>query len=99
MPLVARMTIAGVGLIGGSLGSAVRRAGLAGEVRGFGRTVANLELAHARGLIDRIVTDAAEAADVDLIVLAAPVRSCAALATRFRTHRSEERRVGKECRL
>ena len=86
MPLVARMTIAGVGLIGGSLGSAVRRAGLAGEVRGFGRTVANLELAHARGLIDRIVTDAAEAADVDLIVLAAPVRSCAALATRFRTH-------------
>ena len=86
MPLVERMTIAGVGLIGGSLGSAVRRAHLAGEVRGFGRTVANLELAHARGLIDRIVTDAAEAADVDLIVLAAPVRSCAALATRFRAH-------------
>jgi prephenate dehydrogenase len=55
-------------------------------VLGFGRTARNLQVAQSRGLIDRIVTDVAEAADVDLIVLAAPVRSCAALAARFRAH-------------
>lgn len=84
MPLVERMTIAGVGLIGGSLAAAARRAGLVGEVLGFGRTAANLEVARARGLIDRIVTDDAAAADADVIVLAAPVETCGALAARFR---------------
>ncbi len=86
MPLVERMTIAGVGLIGGSLAAAARRAGLVGEVRGFGRTAANLTVARERGLVDRIVTEDADAADVDLIVLATPVETCAPLAARFRPH-------------
>jgi prephenate dehydrogenase len=86
MPLVERMTIAGVGLIGGSLAAAARAAGLVGEVLGFGRTARNLEVARERGLIDRIVTDDAAAADADLVVLAAPVETCAALAARFRRH-------------
>jgi prephenate dehydrogenase len=86
MPLVERMTIAGVGLIGGSLAAAARRAGLVGEVLGFGRTAANLAVARERGLVDRIVTDDAAAADVDLIVLATPVETCTALAERFRRH-------------
>jgi prephenate dehydrogenase len=86
MPLVERMTIAGVGLIGGSLAAAARRAGLVGEVLGFGRTAANLAVAHERGLIDRIVTDDVAAADADLIVLATPVETCARLAERFRRH-------------
>jgi prephenate dehydrogenase len=85
MPLVERMTIAGVGLIGGSLAAAAREAGLVGEILGFGRTAANLNVARERGLVDRIVTDDAEAADADLIVLAAPVETCGALAARFRT--------------
>jgi prephenate dehydrogenase len=85
MPLVERMTIAGVGLIGGSLAAAAREAGLVGEILGFGRTAANLNVARERGLVDRIVTDDAAAADADLIVLAAPVATCGALAARFRT--------------
>jgi prephenate dehydrogenase len=68
MRLADRMTIAGVGLIGGSLAAAAREAGLVGEVLGFGRTKANLETARTRGLIDRIVTDDAAAAAADVIV-------------------------------
>ena len=86
MRLADRMTIAGVGLIGGSLAAAAREAGLVGEILGFGRTAANLETARARGLIDRIVTGDAEAAAADVIVLAAPVRTCATLAARFAPH-------------
>jgi prephenate dehydrogenase len=86
MPLVGRMTVAGVGLIGGSLAAAARAAGLVGEVLGFGRTAENLAVARARGLIDRIVTDDAAAADADLVVLAVPVSTCPGLAARFRAH-------------
>jgi prephenate dehydrogenase len=86
-PLFARMTIAGVGLIGGSLGAAVRAAGLAGEVVGFGRSEANLRLALERGLVDRVARDpAAAAGGADAIVLAAPVGACAPLAAAFRPH-------------
>ena len=86
MRLVDRMTIAGVGLIGGSLAAAAREAGLVGEILGFGRSTANLAIAKERGLVDRVVSDDAAAADVDLVVLAAPVRTCAVLAERFRRH-------------
>src|SRR5581483_3280224 len=84
-PLFARMTVAGVGLIGGSLAAAARRAGLAGEVVGFGRSGANLALARARGLVDRPTDDPA-AAGAELIVLAAPVGALAALAAQLGPH-------------
>src|SRR6185436_11906930 len=83
---VERMTIAGVGLIGGSFAAAAREAGLVGEIRGFGRSAANLAIAKEHGLVDRVVSDDAAAADVDLVVLAAPVRTCGVLAERFRRH-------------
>ena len=81
------MTVAGVGLVGGSLAGAVRSARLAGEVVGFGRSAANLRVARERGLVDRATQDPAEAvADADAIVLAVPVGTCPALAERFRAH-------------
>lgn len=82
-----RCLVAGVGLIGGSLALAARERGLIGECVGFGRTRENLELARSRGIVDRIATGAAEAmAGVDLVLLATPVGSCAALASTFRPH-------------
>ena len=82
--LFTRVTIVGVGLIGGSLGLAAKAAGLVGEVVGFGRSAANLHTARERGAIDRIATTAAEATrDSDAIVLAAPVGACAGLAREF----------------
>jgi prephenate dehydrogenase len=85
--LFERLTVAGVGLIGGSLALAAREAGLVGEVVGYGRTRANLDLARARGMVDRVAVDPASAvAGADLVVLAAPVGACAGLAAAFRPH-------------
>ena len=76
-----RMTVAGVGLIGGSLALAVRAAGMVGEIVGLGRSAANLRTALDRGIIDRASHDPADAArDADLLVLAVPVRACAPVA-------------------
>ncbi len=79
--LFERVTIAGVGLIGGSLALAARAAGLIGEVTGYGRSEANLVTALHRGIIDRYTLDALDAVrDADLLLLAVPVRAIAALA-------------------
>jgi len=79
--LFERVTIAGVGLIGGSLALAARAAGLIGEVVGLGRSAANLDTARRRGIIDRYTHDPCAAAqDADLLLLAVPVRSIAAVA-------------------
>jgi len=79
--LFDRVTIAGVGLIGGSLALAARAAGLIGEVVGYGRTEANLQTAQRRGIVDRYSLDAAEAArDADLLLLAVPVKASGAVA-------------------
>ena len=79
--LFERVTIAGVGLIGGSLALAARAAGLIGAVTGLGRSTANLRTAQQRGIIDRYSHDALDAArDADLLLLAVPVRAMAAVA-------------------
>jgi len=86
-PLFDRLTVAGVGLIGGSLALAAREAGLVREVVGVGRSAANLRVARDRGLVDRVATSSAEAvAGAGAVVLAAPVGACAALAEQFRPH-------------
>ncbi|HJQ83002.1 MAG TPA: prephenate dehydrogenase/arogenate dehydrogenase family protein, partial [Candidatus Binatia bacterium] len=86
-PLVERLTVAGIGLVGGSLALAVREAGLAREVVGLGRSAENLEVARQRGLVDRATSDPAAAVrDADVIVLAVPLRSTAAVAERLRPH-------------
>jgi len=79
--LFERAVVAGVGLIGGSLALAARRAGLIGEVVGFGRTRENLDVALKRGLVDRVSQDPAEAAQgADFALLAVPVGALAPVA-------------------
>jgi prephenate dehydrogenase len=76
--LFERVTIAGVGLIGGSLALAARAAGLVGEVVGLGRGEANLRLAQQRGIVDRYSREPLVAArGADLLLLAVPVRAMA----------------------
>jgi prephenate dehydrogenase len=82
----SRLTVAGVGLIGGSLAAAARAAKVAGEVLGFGRTAESLETARARGLVDRVTRDARDAAMAEVIVLAAPLGACAAIAAALAPH-------------
>lgn len=68
------VAIIGVGLIGGSIGLALHKRGLAGNVTGIGRNQATLNKALALGAIDRATTDlAAGVADAEVIVVATPV--------------------------
>ncbi|WP_424946837.1 prephenate dehydrogenase [Candidatus Spongiihabitans sp.] len=77
---IRTLAIVGVGLIGGSLGLALKRAGAVGRVIGVGRSPANLDTARSRGAIDEIQPDLRRAvSDADVIVLATPVNTIAAL--------------------
>ncbi len=69
-----RLAVVGVGLIGGSVALALKRAGVVGHVVGIGRGRANLERALALGVIDEIAADPASGvAQADTIVVAVPV--------------------------
>lgn len=72
--MINKLTLIGVGLIGGSLARALRRAQVVHEIIGVGRHVANLELAKGLGVIDDYETDPAVAVeDADVVVLAVPL--------------------------
>lgn len=74
MPLIGKLVVCGVGLIGGSFALALRRAGAVGEVVGVGRSRAALERARDLGVIDSVADGWADAlAGADLVLLAAPV--------------------------
>ena len=73
-PLIERLAVIGVGLIGGSFALALKRAGVVGEVVGIGRSRANLDAALELGIADSVTDDAAAGVqDADLIFLATPV--------------------------
>lgn len=80
------VSIVGVGLIGASLGLALKGAGVVREVIGVGRSSANLDQAKKMGAIDR-VTDLAEAVQSSQwIVLCAPVAQMRAIFTQLEPH-------------
>lgn len=69
-----KITIFGVGLIGGSFALALKKTGSVRSVVGVGRTQTSLERAKELGIIDIVSTNAAEAVrDTDLVLIAAPV--------------------------
>jgi len=72
--MIQRLCIIGVGLIGGSLARAVKRAGFCAEVVGSGRDENQLRRAVELGVIDRYETDPARAViGADMVVLAVPL--------------------------
>lgn len=65
--------IIGVGLLGGSLGLALKSRGLANRVTGVGRRAESLDVALAAGQVDEVFLKVEEgAAGADLIVIATP---------------------------
>lgn len=71
-----RVCIIGVGLLGGSIGLALKRKRLAQEVVGVGRTLSKLETAIRRGAIDVATDDILVGAkDADLVIACVPVKS------------------------
>ncbi|MBI5656122.1 MAG: prephenate dehydrogenase/arogenate dehydrogenase family protein [Geobacter sp.] len=80
MPLINRLAIVGVGLIGGSLARILREKNEVGEVVGIGRGKDNLERAVELGVIDRYCHDPREGvAGADMVFLATPVCTIADL--------------------
>lgn len=78
--MIRKLAVFGVGLIGGSFALALRRAGVVGQVVGYGRNRGNLETARSLGVLDAIAeTPGAAVLDADAICLATPVGALPAL--------------------
>lgn len=72
-PHFGRVTIIGVGLLGASLGLALKARGLVDHVIGVGRRQSSLEAALHVGAVDAVSMDARQASrDANLIVVATP---------------------------
>jgi len=72
--VIRRLSIIGLGLLGGSVAKAARAASLAREIVGIGRSRSSLEPALRERAVDHITTDLAEGLHgADMVVLATPV--------------------------
>jgi prephenate dehydrogenase len=77
---IHRLALLGAGYIGGSAALAARRAGVVGEVTGYDPSPTATQAAIRMGIIDAAAASPQEAvAGASLVLLAAPVRSLAAL--------------------
>ena len=73
-PRFKRIAIIGLGLIGGSLGHAIKRGRLAESIVGYAHSEASRDRAREIGFIDEVASSAADAVkDADLVVLCVPV--------------------------
>lgn len=82
-----KVAIVGVGLIGGSIGLALRERKLASEVIGIGRRDEALDAALTAGAIDRGTTSLAKGVDdVELVVICTPVDTVVDFALRAAEH-------------
>ena len=78
--LFRKAAIIGVGLLGGSLGLALRQRRLSASVHGYVRREASLAECRGAGAVDEVSTDlAAVVTDADLVVLCTPVGQMGAL--------------------
>ena len=69
------VAIVGLGLMGGSLGMALRAKRACREVIGVARRPETLSLAEQLGAVDRAATELSIVAEADVVVLATPVRT------------------------
>lgn len=82
-----KLVIFGVGLIGGSLALALKRANPALEITGVGRSGDSLQTAHDLGVIDIVARDAATAMqNADIAVIATPVAQTAPILQAIAPH-------------
>ena len=71
-----KITIIGLGLIGGSIGLALKRAGSTAQLIGSARSQKTLDIALERNLVERVEIDIVKSVeDADLVILATPLSS------------------------
>lgn len=84
---VHKITVVGVGLIGGSFAKGIKQSVIPVEIIGFGHNEANLQLAVELGVIDSYSLDMAEAVkDSDLIMLGVPLGAMQSSLEAMRPH-------------
>lgn len=89
--MIRCLCVIGVGLIGGSLAMALRRAGAVEEVVGAGRDETHLRRAIELGVIDRFDVNPARAATgADVVVLAVPLGAMGPVCVAIREHVNAE---------
>jgi prephenate dehydrogenase len=87
MPTWNNVAVIGPGLIGGSIGLALRKRKLANAVVGIGRREASLQAALARGCVTQITTNLADGVrEADLVIVCTPVDSIAQFVQRAAQH-------------
>ena len=85
--VLKKLVIFGVGLIGGSVASALKKAGAAVEIVGIGRSNESLQTAIDLNVIDSASTNIAEALlDADMVLIAAPVAQTPQILTAIKPH-------------
>lgn len=76
-----KVTIVGVGLLGGSLGLAIKQRGLAKQVVGFVRRTESIEACQRKGVVDAAMLDLHAAVESsDLVILCTPIAQMRELA-------------------
>ena len=76
-----KITVIGVGLLGGSLGLAIKQRRLARRVDGYVRRAASVHECENAGVVDRATRDLAQAVEgADLVILCTPLSQMRALA-------------------
>ncbi len=89
-PLIRQLTILGPGLLGGSIGMAVKKRRLARKVIIWGRRLEAAEAAVKRGAADEVALTPAEAVQgSDLVILCTPVGSMPDIARELRSKLSK----------
>jgi len=89
--MIKRLAIIGVGLIGGSLSLALKKAGQVGEVVGYSRTQSVREEALALGVIDKAASSIADAVEgADIVFLAVPMAAMESVITEVQAHISDD---------
>lgn len=82
-----KIVIFGVGLIGGSVALALKKAGSAAQIVGVGRSTESLQTALDLGVIDVASDNIAQAVvDADLILIATPVAQTPAILSAIKPH-------------
>lgn len=82
-----RVALIGLGLIGGSLGHAMKRGGLARHIAGYARSDETRRRALEIGFVDSVHETAAEVAkDADLVIVCTPVGALGAIAAEIEPH-------------
>lgn len=88
--MIKQLTIFGVGLIGGSLGLALKKAGYCQNIVGCGRNESHLQQAVELGAIDRFTLSAADAvSEADVVFLAVPMGAMKAILDNIKDHVSK----------